>query len=493
MSTKPKTITSTFRLRVVRPLDGDWEKLRATLRSIRAPLHRVLNEVVRELELNGEGPHWAPTDADIEHERAKCHPRTASYRVAVSSWDREIAEANARLERGKTFRGDDDIARLKPSSAVRLGAAGAAFSRWNKYQKDKWKGLTSLPSFKGGSPIYVSSSSGAIGLRAEDGRVVMGLRLLSGAPRVDLIVQPCDGSGFARMKHLLDGSAKIGDVKLIEDEDRRLGNRQWFAFLSVTMPETEKREGRFVAVHRGMRNFLTMAIARSDPNARDAFTAVLETGEDIIRHKAAYTARRRSLGRQGRQLGRGACGHGVDRRHERITRIEDSESRWVRTKCQETAAHLFRKMDRMGATKILIEDWGNPVSDDTGQSNLSEHVEYLVRSFPFAQLRETIEWGAKKRGYEVTIVRTNGMARECPSCGHVNDEKAIERFRCKGCELERDADIVLAWNMLQRNGKEPGIEEHNAAAKRVGDKLRAPVRSRKRKPPLATDIELDSP
>jgi transposase len=119
-------------------------------------------------------------------------------------------------------------------------------------------------------------------------------------------------------------------------------------------------------------------------------------------------------------------------------------------------------MDRRGATTILLEDWSNPAKD--GAPELSEHVEYMVRSFPFAQLRETIEWGAKKRGYTVEVRSTNNNSRDCPSCGHQHDRAQSGTFACEACEFERSADVVFAWNMLRAAGHLAPIREANLAA-----------------------------
>lgn len=465
------TFTATARLRIVKPLDGDWDALGRTLRALRAPLHRVLNAVVRELEVaRTSAPWWAPTAGDIAEGRRVCHPRTAAYRLASHFWQEERRLATERLQKSKAYAGDDAIAATEPSSAAVLGAAGAAFARWQKFVKtDKWKGSSSLPSFRGGSPIYVASSSKAVQLHAQDGQAVLEVRLTDGRTR--LAVQACDGSGFARLKHLLDGTAKVGDVRLIEDTDR-VGKRQWFAFLSFTMPVPKVETGRTVAVHRGMRNMLAIAIARSATDKRDAHTEILETGEDIARHKAGYAARRRSLGQQKRQLGAGAKGHGKSRREEHITRLEDAEARYVKSKCQEIAAHLFRRMERLGATRIMLEDWTNPAKD--GAPELGEHVERLVRQWPFAQMRETIEWGAKKRGYAVEIVATDGNSRDCPACGHQHDAaQPGPLFRCAKCMLERSVDVVFAWNMLRRDGKDAPLAEANAALKKMKRSVKA--------------------
>jgi hypothetical protein len=192
------TYTATARLRVVKPLDGDWDVLGRQLRALRAPLHRVLSAVVRELEIGRtSAPWWAPTDGDVREGRRVCQPRTASYRLTSHFWQREREEAGVRVAKGKPYTGDDVIADTEPSSAAVLGAAGSAFARWGKFDKrDRWKGSAQLPSFRGGSPIYVASSSKAVLLSASDGNVVLDIRLAGF--RVGIRVSSSQGS-FGRV------------------------------------------------------------------------------------------------------------------------------------------------------------------------------------------------------------------------------------------------------------------------------------------------------
>lgn len=472
---KPETLTATARLRIVKPVDGDWDALGRVLRALRAPAHRVLNAVVRELELDGPGEWWAPTPESVAQGHDRCSPRTAAYRIAGEFWRREREDAAERVAaRKKMYTGDDSIAVVEPSSATVLGLTGAAFARWQKFKKERWKGDMSLPSFKGGSPIYVANGKNKDGkkppiqLLVKDGDVILDLNLVKGG-RTELIVQACGGSGFARLRHLLEARERdqIGDVKIVED-DRGKGG--WFAMVSYSFPKPEPLSGATMAVHRGVRTFLAVAVGRSDEQKRDAYTTILETGEDIVRHKQGYTARRRSLGQQKRQIGAGAKGHGVARREEHIMRLEDAEARWVRSKCQETAAHFVKLARAKGVGRVLIEDWTNPAKD--GATELGEHLEHLVRNFPLAQLRDCIEWAATKAGITVEFVRTDNNSRDCPSCGHRHEQAQVGTFRCQNCQLERNVDMIFAWNMLRRDGKTPGIDEHNAAIKRAGKALR---------------------
>ena len=501
-----ETITETVKLKIVCAENMPWSDLGAMLRALRAPLHRVINATIRELELAGGGPWWdkptprvykkaesepivaaaTGTDGD-DTGGTSCSPRTASYRMVSHFWAEEREAARARVAKKKFYPGDEQIAEFEPTGGgLVLGLAGEAFSKWSTYDSPgksagggkcaaaKWSGKTSLPSAKQGQPICIAGQG--VKFYAHDGVAVLDVSLVTSG-RTQLVVQACDGSGFARLRRLLDAPDRIGSVKLIEkkatgsvrvtDEKTAARKSCWLAYVSFSSPKPEQKSGLTMAVHRGVTKFLTVAVQRSAKGAMDAYATVLETGEDILKHKAAYAARRRSLGQQGRQLGAGAKGHGVDRRMERVTRLEDAEARWVLSKCQETAAHMVKLARAKGVGRLLLEDWNNPAQN--GAPELGKRLEYLVRSFPMAQLRSCIEWAAKKEGLLVDIVPTDYNSRDCPACGHRHNAAHVGTFHCANpkCELERDVDVVFAWNMLLRDGKEPGVKEHNQKIKQT--------------------------
>jgi len=461
-------VTATLRLEIVKPLELSWDELGRMFRALRAPLHRVLNGAVTELEVGERSSKYAEGNTGGP-DGLPLSPRTDSYRLTRDLWIAEREAARDRMSRGKGYTGDDAIVEIEPSSVTVLGLSGIAFARWQKWRKESWRGTQSIPSFKSGGPIYVASGRDNITITPSDGLSVLDVKLTKG-PRVQMVVRPYGGAGFADLRHILDGEAKLGDLRIVEDD--RGGKRKWQALVSYTYERESVASGRTMALHRGVKCFLTAAVAKSE-DGREAWTRILETGDDIIRHKEAYRARRRSLGQQGRQLGAGAKGHGVDRRHERITRLEDAEARWVRSKCQEVAAHAMRDATQRGVSKILIEDWTNPVASKPVGEN--EHMDFYVRSFPLAQLRECIEWAAKRRGIEVVVVKTDYNSRTCPACGHVHETPPVKHdrlFLCSSCKLERPVDVVASWNMLRRAGFPDMHKQALATEKRKRGQIR---------------------
>jgi transposase len=510
---KKSKLTYTLSARIVKPLDGDWDALGSTLRALKAPLHRVLNVALSRVELAScfvkEGQtapqiaqHFnlppetiqAPQPRQTQNGKKKreVNPQTVAfqqtlcYRFVCAAWEEERKRAaekrketeeklNVATSKLLHAKGDEAkkeganqvqalnralhhfqaLAETHPSSSVLLGASSHVMDRWKKWDKERWRGTMTLPTFKKDPPIYLSSSSHAIVLKPVDGNAVLNLKVSKGTTRVVIGVD--GGSAHATLRHLLQNPEDVGDAKLVYRRDKRT----WEVRLTHTLFAREHGGTRTMAVHRGMGSLLTIAVARSHKNTKDAETKILEDGADILQHKKAYTARRRSLSQQGKQLGKGAKGHGVERRQERVTRLEDSEQRYVRTKCQEASAHLLKLAVRRGVGRILIEDWTAP-DEGTG---------WFIRNWPWAQLLTCILWSAKKEG--VTLEVAKGSCWKCPVCG--SDGTLIKdntTFLCNECRLERNRDVIYAWNMLVSDGKEAPVEEANKAEQKIVRKLK---------------------
>lgn len=470
-----KRLTACLKARVVKPASGTWDELGALLRALSAPLHRVCNNVMAKLELGAalakqgvpnEQLAAAVEDVDLSppvkaqgRGQTSLNPRTLCYRLTVAEWKAERERAAARVASGRAYAGDEAIASITPHSCAVLGAQGMVFTAWSKWDKERWRGAMTLPTFRGGAPICVASSGGGVVLESVDGQAVLTVKLALGV-KTSVILGVDGGSAHATMRKLLESPESVGDCKIVQNRSKRT----WEVRLAYSFMAAEHCGSRTMAIHRGMSNLLTVAIARGAEESRDAKTFILESGEDILRHKNAYHARRRSLGQQKRQLGGGAKGHGRARRHEHITRLEDAETRYVRSKCQEVAANAIGKAVANGVGKIIVEDWAT-VGDDAA---------WFVRRWPWGALRECIQWAAAKAGIAVETAPTAGNGTTCPVCGGQGTTGGRDgrMFMCGSCRLERQRDVIFAWNMLANRGHAAPLEEAIAQEKKVAKKLK---------------------
>lgn len=448
-------LIATARAEVVKPLDTDWDTLGKQLRALMRPLHRVLNHALSELELMSAGKLLGLGGG---------HEQTLSYQLTRDYWRLERQEAADRVSCGKSYAGDDDIATVAPASSVILGCAGAVYAKWQRYSKERWKGTMALPTFRRNQPIEIASSSDAVRLGIEDGSLVLDVRMVADSPRTRLVIRPYGGSGYSELRRVAANPEMLGSCKLLCDDGK------WNVLLAVKRATKETSGKRTMALHRGVRTFLTAAVMGCD--RRDAMTMVIADGGDIQAHKDAYSARRRSLGRHQRERGDGSRGHGKERRFEAINKLEGAEANWVKTRCQQVAARVVRIAEQRGVDKILIEDWGNPAKD--GSPELGEYVEKIVRQFPLAQLKGAIVWAAQNAGIEVAEVETKDYSLRCPNCGYTHDAKQFPVFRCTKCQLTRPADMMFPWNMLVDHAGATGsdlVKSHNRTLKSVRERM----------------------
>lgn len=454
-----KTLTSTLRLELVKPVDRDWSELSLLLFALRTPIRNVLNATVTDLELAFRAGN-------------QTHPRTLSYQRVSHFWTR-AREDSSESKNAQFARLNDKIRLTEIGSMVTLGVAEEAYARWGKYHKERTKGTMSLPCYAGKQPICVAGKG--VSLAAEDGGYVLDVAFLAGRYNsTRLAVRPYGPSGYAMLHRLISGEVRLGSIKIVRE--RHNGKAKWQILIACTFERPlPPAELNIMAVHRGIHCFLTCSISGSE---KHAYTTVLETGLDVLAHQQAYSARRRGLGAHGRELGRGAKGHGTERRYERITRLEDSDARWTRTKCQEVAAHAIKLAKRRHVGTILLEKWNNPQTDKdelAEKAGEQSFVERMVRHFPFAMLKECISFAAAKAGITVIEVGAEYDSRTCPACERLHAEVPIDKertFMCEGCRLERNVDAIAAWNMLRKFGAQPpikkAIKDSNKLAKKLG-------------------------
>ena len=73
-------------------------------------------------------------------------------------------------------------------------------------------------------------------------------------------------------------------------------------------------------------------------------------------------------------------------------------------------------------------------------------------SWAFYQLRQFIEYKARKSGVPVVAVNPANTSRECPVCGHTSKENRVSRndFVCQSCGYAAPADYTAAINISRR-------------------------------------------
>lgn len=514
-------IVRTLRAEVVRPVDMSWDDGGAILRALSGPLHRVLNKAITDLELavaaggtlevqdgrtgktkvvsrlayayNQIKRHWAderrraaeaiPKFEALATQAAEALSRARSAVETPGLTEEELKEAEkqARKRESELAAAQRTVATLQaqstlePTSKVLNQVTAVLMARWKKWNELRWSGEMTLPTFSRRSPIYVRDEG--VRLYKEGRHPVLELKLVVD-PNVIRLGLRVDGAGaHAQLNELLENPDNVRSAQVCQNSHGAWSVR--IAFREAKRLTTGKR---VMALHRGMLNFITAAIEKDEgAGAKKAITKVLEHGGAIVEHKRRYQARRRSLGWHGKSLGRGAKGHGHDRRYERLTELSDAEARFVQTKCQETAAHAIRMAKWYNVGHILVESWTAPRKrkskskqpDTQLEAAEVEETSWYVRNWPWAQLLGCIEWAAKKEGIKVTTVPGCSEGLLCPNCGSPDGTTdSVGTYKCPACDLKRPRDIIYSWSMLRAVGAEPGIKEDAAVRRKLARAVR---------------------
>jgi len=307
---KKDFVTRVLRVKVIKPLDGDWDTLGKALRALEKPLHLVLNNTVNRLELAYARDRERALFQGLEPEKGTQHGR--AYRFAVEEWERQVELATQRLaeETEASTQGDDkrkkkcydwdaDVVAFPPMrSSVIHGCSGHAFTQWSLYNKERLRGGRRLGGFSANCPISLTTGTSHeyVSIEARDGNAVLWVRLCKDYhPGLIVSLGRKRASQKSILKAILEKPDRLRSVKLVHVHDRHSRKWQWEAHIAYHSPRPQiEDKPRLATIARGMHSFITVSVARSSQSARDAWTRVLETGDDIIAHKRAYFSRRKS-------------------------------------------------------------------------------------------------------------------------------------------------------------------------------------------------------
>jgi IS605 OrfB family transposase len=470
---------------LVKPLNATWDEAGSRLHDLRATSHRLLNAAVTGAVLasaSGDGGDKALGRATRSAVKAQLARERESARDAYEKNPSEKLARRSVLTLPSV---------IEDTAAVKAKQAAADYLR-----KHAWRGDKSLPSFKGGAPIFLRDGSGAWSLKRVDGRsVVLALKLLPGRSEKTEFALGIDGDGawghIRRMLDRQDLNVKLGDCKIVYHERKR----KWLAKMcySWDAPELPALDtNKLFAVHRGMRVFLTYAT--SDGKVGDVRTGTVADGPDVLTKKAQWAARRGQLRAHKREQGRGSKGHGYKRRYETYRALDEIERNWVRTYCQQRAATIVSLALKFGCGTVVLEDYSaKAMADDAEQD--SKEVARLIRQFPFAVLKTAIEWDCSKVGLRVIEVPSQFESITCPKCHNIDAEQdgGHGTFLCKHCALKRSVDAVAAWNMLNAAGSPDAFAKHDEKFKQaVMPPKGTPPKGRRRPKSRRPQSELDN-
>lgn len=160
------------------------------------------------------------------------------------------------------------------------------------------------------------------------------------------------------------------------------------------------------------------------------------SGVKIERTRKRYNAIRASLQKTGTRSAK---------RH--LKKMSGREKRFKRDINHQISKAIVSKAK--GTTRAIA------LEDLTGiRSRVT--VRYTQRDkhnkWSFGQLRQFVEYKAKREGVPVRVVDPRNTSRECPNCHNIDarNRPARDRFKCTECGYKAMADYVAATNIAAR-------------------------------------------
>lgn len=224
---------------------------------------------------------------------------------------------------------------------------------------------------------------------------------------------------------------KFGTARLLNR------NGKWLLLIpsTVELPEPSQPQ-QVVGVDMGVRFLATTY----DSEGRTVFY----DGKEVKRKREHYKKLRASLQKKGTRSAR-----------RRLRKIGKRENRWMRDVNHQVSKALVNRQSKH--TLFALENLSG-VRRATEKARVQDR--YVQVSWAFYQLRQMIEYKAKKAGHSVVVVDPRYTSQTCPTCGVVrkaNRRKKTHEYQCLNCGYRSNDDRVAAMN-IQRLGYQSIVE-----------------------------------
>lgn len=227
---------------------------------------------------------------------------------------------------------------------------------------------------------------------------------------------------------------KFGTARLLNR------NGKWFLLIpsTVELPEPSQPQ-QVVGVDLGIRFLATSYDSDGHTDFYD--------GKEVKSKREHYKRLRASLQKRGTRSAR-----------RRLREIGKRENRWMRDVNHQVSKALVSRQSK--PTLFALENLEG-VRHATEKARVQDR--YVQVSWAFYQLRQMIEYKAKKAGHSVIAVDPRHTSKTCPKCGTVrkaNRDKRLHEYHCSNCGYRSNDDRVAAMN-IQRLGYQSLVESQS--------------------------------
>ena len=453
----PERQFKVLKLKIIKPVNVDWNELGQSLRDARYRVYRLANLAVSEAYL---AFHLWRTGKTGVLPREKPSGLNKRLREMLLEEDKKKPDYDAT----KTAEG---LNKFSKTGALPDTVAGALFMYRIRglTSGEKWKqvinGKSALPTFRGNMavPIRCDKANQRRLERTGGGDVVLELMIRNKPyPRVLLGTQGIGESAEAIIERLLSNEAQGNQgyrqryFEVKEDE-----NKTWWLCVCYTLPAPAPPKldpSRIVGVDLGYACPVYTAI--SNGHARLGYRAFSALAARVKALKLGTMRRRKEIQWGGRTIISGEAarsGHGRKRKLLGIEKLQGKINDAYTTLNHQMSAAVIKFALDNGAGTIQLENLEGLREKLSGT--------FLGQMWRYYQLQQFLQYKAEENGIVIRKVNPRYTSRRCSKCGHINKdftraardrnaEKGFSaRFKCTkpGCDFEADADYNAAKNL----------------------------------------------
>lgn len=423
-------LVKVMRYQIIKPLGDDWNVLGEVLRAIQRETRTALNKTI---QLAWE---WQGFSANYKEKHGEFpKPRDILEKQKGGDVGSLAHYAYDRLK--------DTCTNINTQNLTQT--IKRADEKWKADIKDILKGDKTIPTYKKDCPIDVVSQ--AFTIRKESEGYVIQVSLMSRSYTKEkgreygyftLLLSVGDKSQKIILDRIISGEYKAGSSQILYIKGK------WFLNLTYSFEAVEQAfdPNNIMGIDLGIVNPVYLAFSHSLHRYKI-------DGWEIERFRRQVESRRRQLQQQGKFCGEGRRGHGIKTRIKPIEVTAEKIANF-RDDCNHKYSRFVVDMAiKHGCGTIQMEDL----------SGISSREPFL-KSWPYYDLQQKIEYKGKEAGIAVNYVKPNFTSQRCSRCGQIEkgNRPTQSEFMCKSCGFQTLADYNAARN-ISTKGIEQLIEQ----------------------------------
>ena len=208
-------------------------------------------------------------------------------------------------------------------------------------------------------------------------------------------------------------------------------NGDWYCFLSVDIKEPKvKKYKRILGIDLGLAKMATITDSKGK-------NTIFFRGEKARFIRQKYYEMRKKLQPKLKQ----------GNVYKLLKRLKKKEHNWI----TDTNHKISRAIVNMAVKKkshLAVEK----LTGITERLKFNKKTKRMIKGWSFKQLQNFISYKAHLSGLEMFSIDPRGTSRTCPKCGYTSryNRRSQERFKCRKCLYESNADRIGAWNIAKR-------------------------------------------